>query len=619
VEYIGVTSVPLLVLVFALYHSDYKQWLTPGRIVLLSLIPAATVILAWTNEFHGLIWSTYSPYFENGIMFSQKTYGIWFWIYWVYSYLLLISATVLIVRSALVSSNMFRWQAVVLVVGILFPWAGNLIYVLKISPFANLDLTPLAFGVTSIMLALGIVRWGLFDLKPVAQSTVLANMSDGLVVLDGQFRLVEINPSAAAILHTSSTNAIGKPADRVLPAPFYNAITGERKDVKNGIQVELKQGDQERFYEISYRPILGRSGVLNGSVITLHDQTEYKRMEYRLLEAELRESREALDESETKFRLILEEMGDAYFEVDLNGNFTFVNKSICDVVGFPRQSLIGMNYRSITAPDYVRTVYEAYNQVYLEQRDNAIISYYIVNKDGEPRYVEVMASLLRNRSGRIAGFRCVGRDISERKKAEETLEKSNVALKKALDDAISTLVKIVEMRDPYTAGHQQGVANLAVAIAREMDLSTVEVQQLYNAAVVHDIGKIYVPAEILSKPGKLTDVEFEMIKTHSRGGYDILKGIDFPCSVAQSILQHHERMDGSGYPDGLKGDAILLQARILAVADVVDAMASHRPYRPARGINAALEELNSNRCKLYDPAVVDACLRLFKDKNFKLH
>jgi len=162
------------------------------------------------------------------------------------------------------------------------------------------------------------------------------------------------------------------------------------------------------------------------------------------------------------------------------------------------------------------------------------------------------------------------------------------------------------------------VANIAEAIAREMDLNNENVRITRIAGTIHDIGKIYVPADILSRPGKLSNLEFEIIKTHSQYGHDILKNIDFPWPIAQIVLQHHEKLDGSGYPNGLKGDEILLYTRILTVADVVEAMASHRPSRAALGIDKALQEISNNKGKLYDPDVVDACLRLFTQKGFKL-
>ena len=185
-------------------------------------------------------------------------------------------------------------------------------------------------------------------------------------------------------------------------------------------------------------------------------------------------------------------------------------------------------------------------------------------------------------------------------------------LRKTLDDTIRVVGMTVEMRDPYTGRHQERVARLACAIAREMRLPDEQIDGIRAAGLVHDIGKIAVPAEILAKPARLNPLEYSLIQTHPQRAYDILERIDFPWPIAEIVLQHHERMDGSGYPRGLKGDEILLEARIIAVADVVEAMASHRPYRPARGIDAALEEIKKNKGRLYDPDVVDACLAVFE-------
>nr|WP_319566390.1 HD domain-containing phosphohydrolase [uncultured Rhodoferax sp.] len=197
-----------------------------------------------------------------------------------------------------------------------------------------------------------------------------------------------------------------------------------------------------------------------------------------------------------------------------------------------------------------------------------------------------------------------------------SLVESEAKLRSTLLDTISAIAATVEMRDPYTAGHQRRVAQIAKAIAEELGLPPQQIEGIYLASVVHDVGKVKVPAEILSKPGKLTEYEFPLIKQHPQAGYDILKEVSFPWPIAQFVLQHHERMDGSGYPLGLKGDDILLEARIISVADVIEAMASHRPYRPGRGIEAALQEISDKRNVLFDCVVVDAALRLFREKNF---
>jgi len=188
-------------------------------------------------------------------------------------------------------------------------------------------------------------------------------------------------------------------------------------------------------------------------------------------------------------------------------------------------------------------------------------------------------------------------------------------LRRNLEDTVHALAVAIEMKDPLTAGHQRRVAKLACAIAEDMGLSDDKIEGIGIAAMVHDIGKINVPGEILSKGGPLNDIEFALIKRHAQVGYDILKEIKFPWPVAQIVLQHHERVDGSGYPQGLKGDDILLEARVLAVADVVDAMSSNRPYRPALGIDKAMEEIKKNKGKLYDRDVVAACLRVCSEKS----
>jgi putative nucleotidyltransferase with HDIG domain len=239
-------------------------------------------------------------------------------------------------------------------------------------------------------------------------------------------------------------------------------------------------------------------------------------------------------------------------------------------------------------------------------------------KDGTQTYASLTASILTDPDGRPCGVAGTLHDITERKQAEEEHKQSFERLRKALGATVQSISTIVEMKDPYTAGHQQRVSDLARSIATEMGLSADQRDFIRTASAIHDIGKISIPAEILSKPTKLTDLEFNLIKTHSQSGYDILKDIEFPWPVADVVLQHHERMDGSGYPQGLKGNDISLEARIMAVADVVEAIASHRPYRPSLGIDFALDDITRNKGILYDADVVDACLKLFREKGYTL-
>jgi putative nucleotidyltransferase with HDIG domain len=232
--------------------------------------------------------------------------------------------------------------------------------------------------------------------------------------------------------------------------------------------------------------------------------------------------------------------------------------------------------------------------------------------------------------GMVAGYRAhltlavrqrtgvLQRSLTDRREAEEQLSRTLDNLRQAMGTTLNTLALAVETKDPYTSGHHKRVADLARAIATEMGLSEETLDGIRMAAALHDIGKITLPAEILSRPSKLSEAELNLIKTHSQKGYDILNDIEFPWPVARIVYQHHERMDGSGYPLGLKGEEILPEARLLAVADVVEAMASHRSYRPMPGLDKALEEIGAQRGILYDPAAVDACLCIFRKKDFRL-
>ena len=339
-------------------------------------------------------------------------------------------------------------------------------------------------------------------------------------------------------------------------------------------------------------------------LVSILDITERKQME------------EAIRLSEERYRTVIEEIDEGYYEVDLTGNFTFVNDSMTRQLQYSKEELIGMNFRSYIPQEETDGVYKIFNRSY---RTGEIIKWYPVTnirKDGTPHFFEDSISCRRDKEGRVIGFRGISRDITERKQTEDRLNQTLENLRKAMGGIIQVISATVETRDPYTSGHQKRVADLARAIAGEMGLAEDQRDGLRMAGTIHDLGKVSIPAEILSKPTSLTDLEYRLIQTHSQTGFDILKGIEFPWPIADIVLQHHERMNGSGYPRGLKREDISPEARILMVADVVEAMASYRPYRPALGIDKALKEISQNKGILYDPEVVDVCLRLFREKGF---
>lgn len=338
-----------------------------------------------------------------------------------------------------------------------------------------------------------------------------------------------------------------------------------------------------------------------------------------LREAKIRKERrkavEELRKSEEKYRTLFEESRDAIYIGSEQGNFIDFNQSTMNLFGYAKKELVEMNAEDV----FVNTdEYKKMQEILAQKGSIREFEAKLRKKNGTEMFCLITSTARRARDKSIVGYQGIIRDISDlvdsRKEIDNTLGK----LRKALRGTIQAMALTVETRDPYTAGHQQRVAELARAIATELGVSEDQIQGIHFAGVIHDIGKISVPGEILSKPGKISENEIGIIKDHSRVGHDILRPVDFPWPIAQIVQQHHEKMDGSGYPGGILGENILLEARILTVADVVEAMSSHRPYRAALGVDVALSEISKGRGTLYDPEVVDACLRLFKEKGYQL-
>jgi|GEM_PF-767131 len=331
-----------------------------------------------------------------------------------------------------------------------------------------------------------------------------------------------------------------------------------------------------------------------------------------------KQAEEALKESEQKYRSIFENAVEGIFQSDPDGRITSANPALVITHGYDSEEELIKALSDIRTPLYVNPELRKKYLGLLHSQgiiENFEAEFY--RKDGRKIQVCMNVRATRDSVGNILHFVGTMENITPRKLAEEELKQTLEKLRKSLIGTIQAMSLMVETRDPYTAGHQKRVSNLARIIAQEMGLSNDTVDAIRMAGIIHDIGKISVPAEILSKPGKLSDLEFSIIKVHAQSGYNILINVGLPYPIAEIVLQHHERLDGSGYPNGLKDDQILIGARIVSVADVVEAISSHRPYRPAYGMNAALEEIEKNKGILYDEKVVEACLKLFREKKFK--
>jgi PAS domain S-box-containing protein len=368
-------------------------------------------------------------------------------------------------------------------------------------------------------------------------------------------------------------------------------------------------------------------GMTIGAMVVQHyeDPKAYGTAELRMLEfvssqvarsIERKRAEDVLRRNQQRLSLHIQQTPLAVIEWDTEFKVLKWNDSAERIFGYTAAEALGRHASFIIPERFKAQVDQVWTDL-MAGRGGQRSTNENITRDGRVIFCEWYNTALAGGDGRVIGVASLAQDVTDRQKAEESLREGLNKLRTTLKASIDSLASAIEMRDPYTAGHQERVTGLARAIAGEMALTEERVEAIEIAGVIHDLGKLYVPAEILSKPTRLTDLEYAMIKMHAQAGYTILSKIDFPWPIARIVHEHHELINGSGYPQGLTGKDILLEARILCVADVVEAMSSHRPYRPALGIEAALEEVAQKRGILYDREVVDACLRLFREKSFK--
>ncbi len=385
------------------------------------------------------------------------------------------------------------------------------------------------------------------------------------------------------------------PEDRYKLASNFSGLLKGKELARSTYTIKRKDGSV--FPVITYPDyILNSEGQIVGIRELLVDVTDFK------------EAEEKIRESEERYRSLFENSLDGIYRTTFEGKYIDANPSLIRMLGYDCKE-------ELLAIDIPTQLYVRREDRPAPKKRNKTFETQLKKKDGSIITVEISSRVIY-RNGKPVYYEGIVRDITQRKITEEKLNESYQKLRKTLNDIINTLASIIETRDPYTSGHQKRVASLATSIAREMGLDNDKIECIKIASLIHDIGKINLPTSILTRPGRLSEIEYDMIKTHAQLGHDMISRVEFPWPIADIILQHHERMDGSGYPGGLKSKHIVPEAKILAVADVVEAMASHRPYRPSLGINKALEEINGSRGKLYDPEVVDACTRLIKNKKF---
>jgi PAS domain S-box-containing protein len=427
---------------------------------------------------------------------------------------------------------------------------------------------------------------------------------------DGQ--IIMANPALVEMLGYNSFDEL---AGRDLEAdgfePSYpRAAFMERIDKEGefrGLESAWTRRDGTTIYiresARAIRDANGRTVYYDG---TIEDITERKKAE------------EALAFEQTLLRALMNSIPDQVYFKDAESRFIMISRAQAARFGLsdPAEA-VGRTDFDFFAEEHARQAFEDEREILRTGRPLVDLEELEEWPDKRTAWVSTTKAPLLDTKGRIIGTFGISRDITERKKAAERLEETLRRLRLSITSTIRVMGMMVEARDPYTAGHQERVTLLAEAIAVEMGLPADKIEGLRAAGQVHDVGKLSIPAEILSKPTALTQGEIKLVRTHAQRGYEILKDIEFAWPIADIVRQHHERMNGSGYPQGLKGPDIRLEARILAVSDTVEAMAADRPYRPAPGIALALDEIDKNKGVLYDPDAVAACLRLFRVNGFR--
>jgi PAS domain S-box-containing protein len=429
----------------------------------------------------------------------------------------------------------------------------------------------------------------------------ISRLSDG--------KLLEVNESFTQLLGYARAELIGSttselsiwadPADR---ATFVASL--EECGQTNERDTTLRRKDGTLITGIAS----ARTIELQGETCVLsvfHDITKRKHAE------------EALRQSEAHLRTLVDTIPDLVWLKDPEGVYLSCNRRFESFFGAAEENIIGKTDYDFTDAGQADSFQQHDAAAMAAAAPTANEEEIVFAEDGHREVLETIKTPVRASDGRLIGVLGVSRDITERKQAEEQVRRHAEQLRRTVEGAVSAMSHLVESRDPYTAGHERRVSELATAIGAEIGMEGEQLDALRLAGTIHDIGKIAVPAEILSKPGRLSEIEFGLIKAHPTTGFDILSEVDFGGPVAEMVLQHHERLDGSGYPRGVKGEDILPEARILAVADVVEAMSSHRPYRRALGTDEALDEIRDHAGVKYDAEVVVACVRLFEEHSFE--
>jgi putative nucleotidyltransferase with HDIG domain len=650
--YIGLVNMPVWWLLFAASFSDRAHWVTRRRVALLFVVPAFVLVMTFTNQWHGLVWPHIAA--DSAVRGAALHYshGVVAWLNVTYCYALLLVGSALVVRTSFQSAALHRRQTMAVFLAVVIPWLANAAYFARLAPFTSVDFSPAAMIVSGLALSWTMFRFRLLSTSPVTYSALLATMEDGVLVVDAEGSVAELNRAAEELLAISQ-RAVGHHLDAVVtlwPGLAEHCLHGSA----GRSQAALDGENDTSWLDVHISVLRDRRGGERGRLIVLRDATESHRAEELLrqrdvlLETVSHGAEMLLRSGEWKesIPVMIERLGEAtgasrvyVFQNDASGDDVVCTQidewcapGVRAQLDTPR--LQSMPLRATGFGRWADVL--ACNGVIaglvheLPPRERTLLHRQgVVSLLAVPIFVEgewwgfigfdecfrarewtaVETEALRLAASIIGG-------ALQRERSTAAVAESAVKARRMVEGAVQAMGALVETRDPYTAGHERRVAQLAAAIAEEVGLDESAMESLRLAACMHDVGKIGVPTELLTKPVGLSKAELALIREHPVLGAAILAGIEFDGPVAEIVRQHHERLDGSGYPDGLDDGSILPQARILAVADVAEAMASHRPYRPAFPLEDVIEELRRGAGLIYDADACEACERLFASGRF---
>jgi PAS domain S-box-containing protein/putative nucleotidyltransferase with HDIG domain len=594
--------------VFAVEYTNYR--LKRPRLIwgLISIVPVAMTILVLTDSQHHLIYP--NPHLLYDSVFPELEYDFTWVVYGyaIYSYLVTFTGLGLLLNRMIHPHRLYRRQIFTVVLGFFIPIFFTILTATGVNFMPYRDVSILTFALGNLIVAWGLFRYNLFEVVPIARHLVIENMADLVVVLDMQDRIVDINPVALDALNLYASQVIGQPAETIFnPWPELVEKFFHPENIRT--EISLSSSKEVNSYEIKSTLLHDKNNRFIGRIFVARDVTERVALQRRLeklndeLEKRVRERTKELRESMERYRAVVENQTEFIVRWKPDRTRTFVNEAYCRYFGLTLEQAMQTDFLSLIVEEDRQAVQEKISRLMAGLVDSEVEVHRAIKPDGSIVWQEWVDTAIRNESGEVIEFQSVGRDVTERKKAE-------AELMEAYDTTLEGWARALELRDKETEDHSRRVTELTVKLAQVMGLRGNELAHIRRGAILHDIGKMAIPDEILLKRGPLTNSERKVVEQHPIRGYELLSPISFLEKALEIPYCHHERWDGGGYPRGLKGEEIPLTARIFSVVDVWDALRSNRPYSKAWPEEKVIRYLKEQSGKHFDPQCVSLFLGL---------